>query len=130
MLSVGHSITDHVLQEHLLVIFQKSACPSTCKGALTLLVCSTGKRGAPKVSRNLATNLEHATGLLVDKARNALDTAAARQTPNGGLGNALDVIPQDLAVTLGAALAKALAALAASRHGFGSCELVACKAAG
>ena len=72
-----------------------------------------------------AAHLEDATGLLVDEARDTLDTAAARKAPDGGLGNALDVVPQDLAVPLGTALAEALAALAASRHLVGGCELVA-----
>ena len=38
-----------------------------------------------------------------------LDTAAAGQTTDGGLRDALDVVTQNLAVTLGAALAEALA---------------------
>jgi hypothetical protein len=62
------------------------------------------------------THLEHAAGLLVDEARYALDATAARQAPDCGLGDALDVVPQDFAVTLGATLAEAFAALAASRH--------------
>jgi hypothetical protein len=64
----------------------------------------------------LEEDLEHTAGLLVDEARDTLDTASAGQTADGGLGNALDVVAQDLAVTLSAALAEALAALAASRH--------------
>jgi len=48
--------------------------------------------------------------------RNTLDTATARQTADGGLGDALDVVAQDLAMALGAALAEALAALAACRE--------------
>ncbi len=42
--------------------------------------------------------------------RNTLDTATASQTPDGGLGDALDVVAKDLAVALGTALAEALAA--------------------
>ena len=64
----------------------------------------------------LEENLEHTAGLLVDETRDTLDTASAGQTADGGLGNALDVVAQDLAVALSAALAEALAALAASRH--------------
>jgi len=64
----------------------------------------------------LEEDLEHTAGLLVDEARDTLDTASAGQTADGGLGNALDVVAQDLAVALSAALAEALAALAASRH--------------
>ena len=47
----------------------------------------------------------------------ALDTAAASQTPDGGLGDALDVVAQHLPVALGATLAESLASFAASRHG-------------
>ena len=53
VLCVGHSVTDHVLQEHL----------------------------------------EHAPGLLIDEARDALDAATPGQAPDGGLGDALDVVP-------------------------------------
>ncbi len=48
VLSVGDSIPDHVLQEHL----------------------------------------EHSAGLLVDEARDTLDTSTASETPDGGLGDA------------------------------------------
>jgi hypothetical protein len=45
--------------------------------------------------------------------RDTLDTATAGQTPDGGLGDALDVVTENLPVALGTALAEALAALAA-----------------
>lgn len=45
--------------------------------------------------------------------RDTLDTTSASETSDGGLGDTLDVISQDLSVTLGAALAETLAALAA-----------------
>jgi hypothetical protein len=45
--------------------------------------------------------------------RNTLDTATTSETTDSRLGDALDVVAQDLAVTLGAALAETLAALAA-----------------
>jgi len=45
--------------------------------------------------------------------RNTLDTTTTRQTADSGLGDTLDVVAKNLAVTLGAALAEALAALAA-----------------
>merc|ERR1712185_648081 len=64
----------------------------------------------------LEEHLEHAARLLVDEARDALDAAAAREAADRRLGDALDVVAQDLAVALRAALAEALAALAASRH--------------
>ena len=45
--------------------------------------------------------------------RDTLDTATTSETSDRRLGDALDVVLQDLAMTLGAALAEALAALAA-----------------
>ena len=64
----------------------------------------------------LEEDLEDTTGLFVDKSTDALDTTAACKTANGGLGNALDVIPKDFAVTLRASLAKSLSSFTASRH--------------
>ena len=64
----------------------------------------------------LQENLQNSTGLLVDEARDTLDTATARQTADGGLGDALDVVPEDLPVALGASLSESLASLAASSH--------------
>lgn len=48
---------------------------------------------------------EHAPGLLVDKARDALHATAASQAANRRLGNALDTVAQHHAVALRAALA-------------------------
>ena len=64
----------------------------------------------------LKEDLEDSTGLFVDEARDTLDTATASQTTDGGLGDALDVIAQDLAVTLGAALAESFSSFTTSRH--------------
>jgi len=64
----------------------------------------------------LEEDLENTTGLLVDKARDTLDTTTTSETANRGLGDTLDVVAQDLAMTLRAALAETLAAFAASRH--------------
>jgi len=64
----------------------------------------------------LQEDLEDAAGLLVDEAGDALDPAATGQTPDGGLGDALDVVPQDLAMPLGSALAKTFASFAATSH--------------
>jgi len=61
-------------------------------------------------------DLENASGLLVDEAGDALDTATASQTTDGGLGDALDVVAKNLTVTLGASLSETLASFAASRH--------------
>ena len=64
----------------------------------------------------LEEDLEHAAGLLVDEARDALDAAAAREAADGGLGDALDVITKYLAMTLGASLAESLASFTTSSH--------------
>ena len=64
----------------------------------------------------LKEHLQDTPGLLVDEARDTLDTATASQTPDGGLGDALDVIPEHLPVALGASLSESLASLAASSH--------------
>ena len=61
----------------------------------------------------LQENLEDGAGLLVDEARDTLDTTTAGEAANGGLGDALDVVAKNLAVTLGAALAESLSAFSA-----------------
>ena len=64
----------------------------------------------------LKEHLEDATGLLVDEAGDPLDSSPPRQTADGGLGDALDVVSQHLTVTLGASLSESLASLATSGH--------------
>jgi hypothetical protein len=63
----------------------------------------------------LEEHLEHSAGLLVDEAGDALDTTTACETADGGLGDALDVVPEDLTVALGASLAESLSSLSATR---------------
>ncbi len=64
----------------------------------------------------LQEDLEDAAGLLVDEAGDTLDPTATGQTADGRLGDALDVVPQDLAMPLGAALAETFSSFAASGH--------------
>ena len=64
----------------------------------------------------LEEHLEDTTGLLVDEAGDPLDSSPPRQTADGGLGDALDVVSQHLTVTLGASLSESLASLATSGH--------------
>ena len=64
----------------------------------------------------LKEDLEDTTGLLVDESRDTLDSSTSRQTADGGLGDALDVITKYLAVTLGASLAESLASFTTSSH--------------
>jgi hypothetical protein len=64
----------------------------------------------------LKEDLEDSTGLLVDESGDTLDSTTTRQTPDGGLGDALDVVPQHLPVPLSTSLAESLASFAASSH--------------
>jgi len=64
----------------------------------------------------LEEDLQHASRLLVDEARDALDAPSAGETANRRLGYALDVVTKDLAMTLGAPLAESLASFATARH--------------
>merc|ERR1719234_1039418 len=76
MLSVGDSITDNILQEHL----------------------------------------EHTPGLLIDEATDPLHTTPPCKSASCRLGDALDVIPQHLAMSLGSSLAQAFTSLTSSSH--------------
>ena len=62
----------------------------------------------------LEEDLEDSAGLFVDLAGDALDTSSASQTADGGLGDALDVVPEDLAVPLGSSLSESLSSFSAS----------------
>ena len=64
----------------------------------------------------LKEDLEDTSGLLVDQARDTLDTSTSRQTANSGLGDTLDVITQDFAMTLSASLSKSFSSFASSGH--------------
>ena len=64
----------------------------------------------------LKENLQHTTSLLVDEARDTLDSTTTSQSSDGGLGDALDVISQHLTMTLSASLSKSLASFATSSH--------------
>ena len=44
----------------------------------------------------LQEDLENSTSLLIDKSRDPLDSSTAGQSPDGRLGDALDVVPQHL----------------------------------
>jgi hypothetical protein len=59
--------------------------------SLALGVLGVGDRVADDV---LEEDLEDATGLLVDEARDTLDTATTSETTDRGLGDALDVVTQ------------------------------------
>ena len=55
----------------------------------------------------LEENLEHRARLLVDEAADAFDAAAASETANCRLRDALDVVAENLAMALGATFAEA-----------------------
>ena len=59
----------------------------------------------------LKEGLEDTTGLLVDHGRDTLDTTTTSKTTDSGLSDTLDVVTQDLAVTLGATLSETLSTL-------------------
>ena len=64
----------------------------------------------------LQEDLQDSTGLLVDEAGDTLDTSTAGQTADGGLGDALDVVAENLAMALGSSLAESFASFATSGH--------------
>jgi hypothetical protein len=62
----------------------------------------------------LEEDLEDRAGLLVDEARDALDTTTTSETANSWLGDTLDVITENLAVTLSASLTESFTSLTTS----------------
>ena len=65
----------------------------------------------------LKEDLEDTSGLLVDEAGDSLDAASSGQSPDGGLGDSLDVVSKDLSVPLGAALTETFASFSSAGHG-------------
>ena len=61
-------------------------------------------------------HLQDTTGFFVDQTRDALDTTTASKTTDGGLGDTLDVITQNLAVTLGTTFTQTFSSFTTSRH--------------
>ena len=66
----------------------------------------------------LKEDLQDSAGLLVNEAADALDTTSASQSANSGLGDSLDVVSEDFAMSLGTALAQTLASFASSAGHF------------
>ena len=64
----------------------------------------------------LQEDFENTARLFVDETRDTLDTSSASETTDGGLGDALDVVSENLPVALGASLSKTFASFAATRH--------------
>ena len=64
----------------------------------------------------LKEDLEDTTGLFVDESRDTFDSTTASQATDSGLGDTLDVITQDLAMTLRASLTKSFSSFTTSSH--------------
>merc|ERR1719369_2210299 len=64
----------------------------------------------------LQEHLENTTSFFINQARDAFHASTSCQTTNSGLGNTLDVITQDFAMTLSTSLPKSFASFAASSH--------------
>jgi hypothetical protein len=75
------------------------------KGCDSLPLCVFGVCDSVTDDR-LKERLENTTGLLVNHCRDTLDTTTTGETSDGGLGDALDVITENLAMSLGSALAQ------------------------
>lgn len=61
----------------------------------------------------LEEGLEDVAGLAVDHGRDTLDTATTGETTDGRLGDAVDVVAEDLAMAFGTSFAESLSSLAA-----------------
>lgn len=61
-------------------------------------------------------NLENTTCLFVDEAGDTFDATATSETADGRLGDALDVVTKNFAMTLGATFSQTFASLAATSH--------------
>merc|ERR1719234_54522 len=112
MLCVGHSVADDILQEDLESVHHVHGSDSLALGMLCV--------GHSVADDILQEHLENPPSLLIDEARDPLNSTSAGQPPDGGLSDALDVVPQNLPVPLGSTLPQTLASLAAARH----CALV------
>ena len=64
----------------------------------------------------LEENFENSTGLFVDEARDSLDTATASKTTDGRLGNALDIVSQNLTMTFSTSFPETFTSFSSSRH--------------
>ena len=64
----------------------------------------------------LEEGLENTASLFVDHGGDTLDTTTASETADSGLGDTLDVVTQDLTMTLGATLAETLASFSACKR--------------
>ena len=66
----------------------------------------------------LEEDLQHTASLFVDQTRDALHSASTSQSTNGRLRDALNVVTEYLAMTLGTSLAESLTAFASPGHDY------------
>lgn len=64
----------------------------------------------------LQEHFQHTAGLLVDQTGDTLDATTTRKAADSGLGDALDVIAENFAMTLGASFSEPFASLASAGH--------------
>ena len=64
----------------------------------------------------LQKHLQDSSGLFVDQAGDTFHTTSSRQTTDGWLRDALDVVTENLSVTLGASLSQSFSSLASAGH--------------
>jgi hypothetical protein len=72
-------------------------------------VLEAGQSAKVRRQRNFVEylqDLENTSGLLVDQARDTLDTTSSSKTSDSGLGDTLDVVSKDLPVSLGSTLSE------------------------
>ena len=84
---------------------------SVCYGVADDLRAQVSKRDSNKhegATHVLEEDLENTTRLLVDEAGDTLHTTTTCETADSWLGDTLNVVAENLAVTLGAALAETL----------------------
>jgi hypothetical protein len=81
--------------------------------SLTTGVLSVGDRVTDNV---LEENLEDSTSLFVDETGDTLDTTTSCKTTDSRLGDSLDIVAKDLAMTLGASLSESLSSFTSARH--------------
>lgn len=60
-----------------------------------------GKADGEKKTRTLEEDLEHTTSLFIDETTDTLHTTTTSETTDCGLGDSLDVVTKNLAMTLG-----------------------------
>ena len=64
----------------------------------------------------LQEHLQDTACLLVDQSRDTLGSTSANQTPDGGLGDTLNVITERFPLKLSATLSKTLSSFTTARH--------------